>query len=458
MSAPTVQYARTEDDVAIAWVERGEGVPLIVSTGLAAPLDVGWERNGVLTRLSQSFRVVSFDPRGCGLSERGASPGTFDDEAKDIAAIADAIGEPRLALMGHYLGTPSAAIAALNDPERFTQLVLYMPIPISSDGNVPPLGEMTDIWRSTVNGLLRLGWEYHEEPARRALLTMLAPTVPHDTLKRFAQTLYHYVPTERMLSLIDDLPTVNMRQMLNEVQIPTLVCLPPERDPSDDVESSIGRAWSQAFRRTRLLVARDHSPLFMPGSANIEQLARTLEETIAAPKRRIVSDRVTRTILFTDIEGSTSLVDRLGDVHAREITRQVESLTLETIRERDGVVIKTMGDGALAWFSAASSALDVAIVLQSRLAAHGCCRDVHVKIGISAGEPIVESDDLHGATVNQAARITELASGGEILVSGPVRGLLLGRDYRFVDRGMHELKGFRDQIRLFSVGWREPAD
>ena len=95
--------------------------------------------------------------------------------------------------------------------------------------------------------------------------------------------------------------------------------------------------------------------------------------------------------------------------------------------------------------------------IQSQLANHDRYSDVYVRIGLSAGEPIAESDDLYGATVNQAARIMSMAQGGQILVSDLVRGLLQGRRYRFEDRGVHQLRGFRDSIHIFSVDWQSAS-
>ena len=179
MSAPSVQYTHTEDDIAIAWVERGVGKPLIVSTGPMLPLNTGWEPGGIWDRLSQSFRVVRFDPRGCGLSDRDGVFGSFYDEAMDLAAVVNEVGEPRVALMGHYIGTPAAVIAMLNEPERYTHLMLHLPIPMGGDrSGIVQHSEVTDLIDSTVENLLRLGWLHHDEAARRALLTLIGK--PYD--------------------------------------------------------------------------------------------------------------------------------------------------------------------------------------------------------------------------------------------------------------------------------------
>ena len=462
MSAPPVQYTRTEDDIDIAWVERGVGKPLVVSTGPMLPLSAGWEPGGVWERLAQSFRVIRFDPRGCGLSERDGVFGSFHDEAMDLAAVVGEVGEPRVALMGHYIGTPAAVIAMLNEPERYTHLMLHLPIPMGGQrSDVRRHSEISDLIDSTVENLLRLGWQHHDEAARRALLTMIAPTADEDTLRNLSQTMHHYPSMQRLFGLVREMQDLDLRDQLRNVEVPTLISIPSDSEGLDGGYGSSGREWARMIRGARLIVAHDDTPILVNGAPTTEQIAQALEEFIGRPEAQLAGSgpatQATRTILFTDIEGSTSLVNRLGDEQAREITREIEELTLSAIRSHDGVQVKTMGDGVFAWFTAASAAVDAAVEIQRRLDTHERYSEIRVRIGISAGEPIAESDDLYGATVNQAARIMSLARGGEILVSDLVRGLLQGRGYAFADQGTHELRGFDEAVHLFRVDWQRES-
>ena len=455
MSAPPVQYARTEDDIDIAWVERGVGKPLVVSTGPMLPLNLGWEPGGIWQRLSQSFRVIRFDPRGCGLSERDGVFGSFHDEAMDLAAVVNEVGEPRVALMGHYIGTPAAVIAMLNEPERYSHLMLHLPIPMGGDrSGMIQQSEISDLIDSTVENLLRLGWQHHDEAARRALLTMIAPTADEDTLRNLSQMMHRYPSINRLFGLVREMRDLDLREQLRNVEIPTLISIPSESDEFDGGYGSLGREWARMIRGARLIVAHDDTPVLVNGASTISQIAEALENFIGIDEEIRTAGEATRTILFTDIEGSTSMVDRLGDNEARAITREIEQLTQTAILEHQGVQVKTMGDGVLAWFAAASAAVEAAVQIQLQLANHDRYSDVYVRIGISAGEPIAESDDLYGTTVNQAARIMAMAQGGQILVSDLVRGLLQGRRFRFEDRGTHQLRGFRESIQLFSVEWK----
>ena len=455
MSVPPVQYTRTEDDIDIAWVQQGSGKPLVVSTGPMIPLSMGWEPGGIWERLSQSFRVIRFDPRGCGLSERDGVFGSFHDEAMDLAAVVAEVGEPRVALMGHYIGTPAAVIAMLNEPERYTHLMLHLPIPMGGErSGMIQQSEISDLMDSTVENLLRLGWQHHDEAARRALLTMIAPTADEDTLRNLSHTMHHYPSMNRLFGLVREMRDLDLRDQLRHVEIPTLISIPYEGERTEGGYSSTSREWARIIRGARLVVAQDDTPVLVDGASTINQIAEALEDFIGIDQSSQTAGQATRTVLFTDIEGSTSMVDRLGDDEAREITREIEKLTQAAIRDHQGVQVKTMGDGVLAWFSAASAGVEAAVQIQSQLANHERYSDVYVRIGLSAGEPIAESDDLYGATVNQAARIMSLALGGEILVSALVRGLLQGRRFQFQDRGQHQLRGFRESIQLFSVDWQ----
>ena len=164
-----------------------------------------------------------------------------------------------------------------------------------------------------------------------------------------------------------------------------------------------------------------------------------------------------RTVLFTDVEGSTALTNRLGDAKARELLRQHERMVRQALKAHGGSEVKTMGDGFMASFSSATKALECAIAIQRGFAQHNESADepIKVRVGLNAGEPIAEDDDLFGTAVNRAARITAAAKGGEILVANVVRELAEGKDILFADRGEANLKGFDESVRLFEVSWRE---
>jgi class 3 adenylate cyclase len=162
-----------------------------------------------------------------------------------------------------------------------------------------------------------------------------------------------------------------------------------------------------------------------------------------------------RTVLFTDVEAHTEMLHRLGDEVGRSVLRDHERITRDALRMHGGTEIKTMGDGFMASFDSATRALQCAIDLQTAFASRneGAAEPIRVRVGLTAGEPIAEDDDLFGATVTIASRIMACGSGGDILVSDVVRGLVAGKGFMFSDRGDVVLKGLEDPVRVYQVRW-----
>ena len=183
----------------------------------------------------------------------------------------------------------------------------------------------------------------------------------------------------------------------------------------------------------------------------------------APPMPRVVPASTTRdgsgvrAVLFTDIVGHTEMMQRLGDAKGRDVLREHERITRETLKAHGGAEVKTMGDGFMASFGRVTSAMECAIALQRAFAAHteSMPEPLHVRVGLNAGEPIEEDGDLFGATVILASRIAAKAGAGEILVPETVRGLLSGKGFVFGDRGEFVPKGFDEGVRLWDVRWRE---
>ena len=167
------------------------------------------------------------------------------------------------------------------------------------------------------------------------------------------------------------------------------------------------------------------------------------------------------TILCTDVEGSTALTQRLGDAKARELLREHERMVRDALKAHGGSEVKTMGDGFMASFSSATKALECAIAMQRAFAAWNQgvgaqgLAPLHVRIGLNAGEPIAEDEDLFGTAVNLAARICAHAEAAQILAPIVVRELAAGKQFLFADLGETELRGFEDPVRLYEVRWQQ---
>jgi class 3 adenylate cyclase len=171
------------------------------------------------------------------------------------------------------------------------------------------------------------------------------------------------------------------------------------------------------------------------------------------PPGEAYTDSALRAVLFTDLCGSTEMTQRLGDAAAMSLLRVHDEIVRAALTGHRGREVKHTGDGIMASFSSVSSAVEAAIVIQQRLAEHDVADQLTVRIGISAGEPVSDNNDLFGAAVQLAARLCSSSDPGGILVSIAVRELCIGKQFRFDDRGPIELKGFSEPAHVFSVVW-----
>ena len=268
--------------------------------------------------------------------------------------------------------------------------------------------------------------------------------------------------------------SVDLTRVLASVQAPTLVMYRGEALWGD---AGLSRALAAGIEGSQLrsfpgdasvLMGHESDALeaitsFVPtGTASPSALRPELVQASSAAQLRLVPTSsaaqpgLVQTIVFTDVEGSTDLTDRFGDAWARDLLRQHEGVTRDALAVHGGTEIKTMGDGFMASFASASGAPDAAIAMQRAMTDHFGASEtpIRIRVGINAGEPIAEDDDLYGTAVIRAARIMGQADGGEILVSDLGRGLVAGKDYLFDDRGPAPLKGFEEPVRLFGVRWQ----
>ena len=163
-----------------------------------------------------------------------------------------------------------------------------------------------------------------------------------------------------------------------------------------------------------------------------------------------------RTILFTDLEGSTTLTQRLGDARAMALLRTHDEIIRDSIRRHGGSEVKHTGDGLMAAFPSVSGAIDSAVQMQRRFANEDdVVFPLRIRIGMSAGEPVTEHSDFFGAAVQLAARLADRAEPGTVLVSSTVRDLALGKGFEFLKRGRLRPKGFPEPVQVYQVVWRD---
>ncbi len=446
---PRIQYAKTKDGVNIAFWTMGKGPALVqMRTGLAL-FRMEWEVPEFRTfneRLAQKRMLVQYDIRGSGLSQRDVTD--FSPEALflDLEAVVDRLGLERFALWSTGNTGPVTIAYAARHPERVSRLILWHSYARASDllksPQIQAVARLIDDWELYTDTLAHyiFGWP-GGEPARRFAVRM-RESITQETYRAF----------QRQLNRAD------VTDLLPQVRAPTLV-LHRRQLPWLSVDVATDMASHIPNARLALLEGESGGPALEDSQSVLDAVDEFLGEgeEAEAPEAGAF-----RTILFTDVEGSTALTQRLGDARAREVLREHERMVREALKSHGGAEVKTMGDGFMASFTSATKALECSIAMQQAFAEHNqsAAEPTEVRVGLNAGEPIAEDDpdgrsDLFGTAVILAARIAAKAEGGEILTSDTVRGLVAGKRFLFADRGDTAMRGFEDPVRLYEVSWRE---
>jgi class 3 adenylate cyclase len=449
---PRIQYAQTADGVGIAFWIMGEGMPFVqMPWMLDTHIELEWQIPEIrrwYERLAQKRKLVRYDSRGHGLSERDVADYSLDAHILDLEAVVDLLGLERFALFGMAYGGPVAIAYAAHHPERVSNLLLWCSWARTRDTASPQL--------RALRRLIDSDWETYTETAAHTVLGWSEG----EQAGAAAATMRESVRQEAAQAALSASREFDVTALMPRVRSPTLVL---HRRELRWLEVAIARGLASRIPDARLAALEGTSAT--PYVGDTEAVLRTIDEFLGleideAAERVPVRSRDTGgpvTILFTDVEGSTSLTQRLGDAKAREVLRAHERIVREALKAHSGSEVKTMGDGFMASFSSATRALECAIAMQRAFAPHNESAEepIRVRVGLNAGEPIAEEEDLFGTAVIRAARIAAMAQGGEILVANVVRELAEGKGFLFSDRGDAALRGFDDPVRLYEVRWRE---
>ncbi|HEY5638909.1 MAG TPA: adenylate/guanylate cyclase domain-containing protein [Dehalococcoidia bacterium] len=448
---PRIQYAKTRDGVNIAYWSIGEGPPLVYLLGPhMSHCQLEWqlpEFRALYERLGRGRQLIRYDSRGSGLSERNVDEITLDSYLLDLEAVVDRLGLEKFALAGALYAGPVTITYAARNPERVSHLILWC-----------AWARYQDLYRSplfaTFRALRTQDWTTYSETIAHSLLGWSQA----EAAGRLAAYIRESTTPEMMSVAFAAIEELDVSNELANVKVPTLV-MHRQEIPLPDI--SVARELAAEIPDAELAVLEGQA--LMPLTPeDVELTASMFDEFIGGAGPAQPDSGTFRTILFTDVEGSTSLTDRLGDARARELLREHERTTREALKEHGGSEVKTMGDGFMASFGSATRALECAVALQRAFEEHNhsATEAIRVRVGLNAGEPIAEDDpggrsDLFGTAVNLAARIAAKADAGEILVADVVRQLVAGKDFLFNDRGEQALRGFEDPVRVFEVRWRE---
>ena len=454
MTEPRIRYAKTEDGVSIAYWTLGEGPALVhMPRHPVSHIELEWQFPEIrrwYERLAEQRMLVRYDGRGTGLSDRTAADHSLDALALDLEAVVDRLRLETFALLGYLHVGPVAIAYAASHPERVSHLLLWC-----------SQARVSDLLQSPqARGLLALmeqDWELFTETAAHVLMGWSEG----EPARRFAAFMRDSVEREMFLATQQAIMEFDVTDLLPQVRSPTLV-LHRRQIAYPGVETASGLASGIQSARLALLEGTSQAPyLGDTGSvaSAIDEFLSEGEEEAAGAERPISAptESGTATILFTDMQSSTANRQQLGDAKAQEVLRTHNRIVRTALAANGGNEIKHTGDGIMASFGTASSALNCAIAIQRGVAAH---KEEHpdsplrLYIGLNAGEPISEENDLFGTSVDLAARICGEAEPSEILVSDVVRQLAAGKEFLFSDRGESALRGFEDPVRLWELRWR----
>jgi class 3 adenylate cyclase len=437
---PETRFTRVDDlDIAYQVVGPGAQLDLVFLPGWVSHLEVMWELPEFarfLDRLAAMGRLILFDKRGTGLSDRVAGVATLEQRADDIVAVMDAAGSARAAIAAWGEGAAIAAMFAATYPERVAALVLgSVPVKIT-DGAASARPDPAVM--EALSAAVENDW------GQASLVPLLAPSRAEDT--RF---LSWYRRWERLSSTPSAAAATlrwgmqsDLGPVLPAIQARTL--LVHRRDAAlVDQESVRAAAKLIPDARCAWLPGADALPYVGDTDAMMDVVQEFLTGTQSAPD----FDRSLATVLFTDIVGSTQTAGRLGDRRWRYLLDEHHARIRRLLDRFRGVEVDTAGDGFFATFDGPARAIRCACAIRDAVREIG----IEIRAGLHTGEVERRGTAATGLAVHVGARVAALAQAREVLVTSTVQMLVLGSGIGFADRGRHRLKGVPDQWQLFAV-------
>ena len=449
---PKTRWAKTVDAACIAYQDLGEGpVAMVMIPAWCSHLEVYWEEPHYarfMRRLARNMRVLTFDKRGLGMSDRIHGAPGLEAQMDDVRAVMDAAGVERAALLGWggFASAPLAAFFAATYPERAIALCIDGPVHMRKSAEFPwgTSDDEEDEW--TRNLMTTWGDEefatafsaecFGEQPAD-------APTNDPSFLRwlcrmaRFSATPVGIEAFERIWFATD------IRGILPGIHVPTIVLT---HAGDDDEDRGVEQYAVEHIPGARLVEVQDsYFPVWMPDPENY---VATLEHFIDSVRHEEVElDRMLATVLFTDIVGSTERACELGDRRWSELLDRHNQILRAMLARYRGTEVSTAGDGFFATFDGPARAVRCAQAVCGAVRPLG----IEVRAGCHTGEIELLGADVGGVAVHIGARVAALADPSEVLVSSTVKDLVAGSGLVFEDRGEHALKGVPDPWRLYAV-------
>jgi class 3 adenylate cyclase len=429
-------------DVDIAYQVVGEpgGLDIVFVAGWVSHLDVMWELAEYaefLDGIAAMGRLIVFDKRGCGLSDRVAGMVSLEERATDVGAVLDAVGSEHAAIAAWGDGAAIAAMCAATHPERVDALVLgslFLKPATGDDPSLLPDPAMMEMLLAEVER----GW------GEGGLAPVLAPSLAGDERflawfrkwQRMSATPNAAANTLRWATELD------LGPVLPAVQAPTLIL--HRKGGAFVTLDAVHQAAAQMPHATCLeLDGTDDLPFLGDADALLDEIQAFLTGAHAD----VDADRVLTTVMFTDIVGSTEKAESLGDRRWRYLLDDHHTRVRRLLDRFRGTEVDTAGDGFLATFDGPARGVRCACAIRDAVREIG----IEIRAGLHTGEVQRRGVDVAGLAVHVGARVSALAQASEVLVTDTVQMLVVGSGITFVDRGLHTLKGVADQWHVFAV-------
>jgi pimeloyl-ACP methyl ester carboxylesterase len=455
METPEVRYVKTPDGAHLAYQVFGDGpFDLVFVPGFASNVEHMWRIEPFargLRRLGSFARVIVFDRRGTGLSDRleSSAPPTLEAQMDDIRAVMDAAGVERAALFGFEIGANLCAVFAAAQPSRVFACVLHGSVARGMRGPGYPWGWTSERWDAYLDDVDR-GWgtqRLTDELALAAYRTHASDAAFRQAIASFfraAASPGAAVVFEQMLRDTD------VRDVLPTIQVPVLVT---QGLHDEYIEIDEARYIATNIPGARLLELEgiDHYPL----SGEQESLMDAIERFLAAAHGAEVDfDRVLATVLFTDIVGSTETAVKLADRAWRDLLGAHHQRVRSLLGRYRGREVDVAGDGFLAVFDGPARAVRCGLAISEDARAIG----LPVRVGVHTGEVELDGSAVRGIAVHIGARIGAFGAPGEVLCSSTVKDLVAGSGLHFESRGEQHLKGVPEPWHLYAASAPETAE
>jgi len=440
MIPPETKFAQS-GDVSIAYQVLGQGpLDLVFVPGFVSHVEYAWEDPSYarfLQQLASFSRLILFDKRGTGLSDRITGIPTLEQRMDDVRAVMDAVNSQRAALFGVSEGGSMSVLFAATYPERTAALVLYGTIAkgwLVDDSS----GALTREQDEASDDKWRKGW------GGPINIEYMAPSLAHDERFRqwWAKFLRLSAGPSTVINLFRMYGEIDISALLPTIHIPTLVL---HRTADVGIEVEQGRYLAEHIPGAKLveLAGEDHA--WWVGDT--EAIANEIEEFVTGTRSVKTDDRVLATVLFLDIVGSTERAVALGDVGWHTVLDSYYATVRKELARFRGKEIDTAGDGFFATFDGPARAIRSACAISDAVKALG----IEVRSGLHTGECELIGEKVGGIAVHIGARVMSKAGASEVLVSSTVKDLVAGSGIRFEARGWHSLKGIPGEWRLFRV-------